>query len=91
MKYRKTLSILLALSLLSSSPSAQAQETKTAMPIFSAHNQRRIPMSKLLKRSEVPAEHTWKLEDLFADQKAWDQEYEEVSSMMKKPPNSKVN
>ncbi|MEK3828111.1 MULTISPECIES: oligoendopeptidase F [Paenibacillus] len=41
-------------------------------------------MSKLLKRSEVPAEHTWKLEDLFADQKAWDQEYEEVSSMMKK-------
>ncbi len=84
MKYRKTLSILLALSLLSSSPSAQAQETKTAMPIFSAHNQRRIPMSKLLKRSEVPAEHTWKLEDLFADQKAWDQEYEEVSSMMKK-------
>ncbi|PYE52387.1 oligoendopeptidase F [Paenibacillus barcinonensis] len=41
-------------------------------------------MSKLLKRSEVPAEHTWKLEDLFADQKAWDQEYEEVSSMLKK-------
>lgn len=41
-------------------------------------------MSKLLKRSEVPAEHTWKLEDLFADQKAWDQEYEEVSSMTKK-------
>ncbi|MBY0201863.1 oligoendopeptidase F [Paenibacillus cucumis (ex Kampfer et al. 2016)] len=41
-------------------------------------------MSKLLKRSEVPAEHTWKLEDLYADQKAWDQEYEEVSSMMKK-------
>lgn len=41
-------------------------------------------MSKLLKRSEVPAEHTWKLEDLFADQKAWDLEYEEVSSMMKK-------
>ncbi|WP_145412602.1 oligoendopeptidase F [Paenibacillus xylanexedens] len=41
-------------------------------------------MSKLLKRSEVPAEHTWKLEDLFADQKAWDQEYEEVSSMIKK-------
>ncbi len=84
MKYRKTLSILLALSLLPSSPAAHAQETKTAMPIFSAHNQRRIPMSKLLKRSEVPAEHTWKLEDLFADQKAWDQEYEEVSSMMKK-------
>ncbi|SCZ12562.1 oligoendopeptidase F [Paenibacillus polysaccharolyticus] len=84
MKYQKSLSVLLALSLIPSSPAALAQETKTAMPVFSAHNQRRIPMSKLLKRSEVPAEHTWKLEDLFADQKAWDQEYEEVSSMMKK-------
>lgn len=41
-------------------------------------------MSQLLKRSEVPAEHSWKLEDLFADQKAWDQEYEEVSSLAKK-------
>ncbi|MDP9698701.1 oligoendopeptidase F [Paenibacillus intestini] len=84
MKYQKSLSVLLALSLIPSSPAALAQETKAAMPVFSAHNQRRIPMSKLLKRSEVPAEHTWKLEDLYADQKAWDQEYEEVSSMMKK-------
>ena len=91
MKYQKSLSVLLALSLIPSSPAALAQETKAALPVFSAHNQRRIPMSKLLKRSEVPAEHTWKLEDLFADQKAWDQEYEEVSSMMKKPPNSKAN
>lgn len=41
-------------------------------------------MSQLLKRSEVPAEHTWKLEDLFADQKAWDQEYEEVFALIKK-------
>ncbi|MCZ1266779.1 oligoendopeptidase F, partial [Paenibacillus tundrae] len=41
-------------------------------------------MSQLLKRSEVPTEQTWKLEDLFADQKAWDQEYEEVSSLTKK-------
>ncbi|GAB1155732.1 oligoendopeptidase F [Paenibacillus sp. PvP094] len=41
-------------------------------------------MSQLLKRSEVPTEHTWKLEDLFADQKAWDQEYEEVTSLTKK-------
>ena len=41
-------------------------------------------MSQLLKRSEVPAEHSWKLEDLFADQNAWDQEYEEVSSLTKK-------
>lgn len=41
-------------------------------------------MSQLLKRSEVPAEHTWKLEDLFADQKAWDQEYEGVLALIKK-------
>ncbi|MEN1985153.1 oligoendopeptidase F [Paenibacillus hubeiensis] len=41
-------------------------------------------MSQILKRSEVPAEHTWKLEDLFADQKAWDQEYEEVLALIKK-------
>jgi len=87
LKYQKSLFILLTLSLIPSSPAASAQGTKAAMPVFSAHqahNQRRIPMSKLLKRSEVPAEHTWKLEDLFADQKAWDQEYEEVSSMLKK-------
>ncbi|MBO2942563.1 oligoendopeptidase F [Paenibacillus sp. F411] len=35
-------------------------------------------METLPKRTEVPAEHKWKLEDMFADQKAWDQTYEEV-------------
>ncbi len=33
---------------------------------------------RVLKRSEVPAEHRWKLEDIFASQDAWDQEYKEV-------------
>lgn len=39
-------------------------------------------MEKLLKRSEVNKEHQWKLQDMFADQKAWDQEYDEVKRLM---------
>ncbi|MCC3375602.1 oligoendopeptidase F [Cohnella sp. REN36] len=35
-------------------------------------------MSQLPKRSESSAEHCWKLEDLYADQAAWDAEYAEV-------------
>lgn len=41
-------------------------------------------MEKLLKRSEVPAEHKWKLEDLFADQKAWDESYANVRELLKR-------
>ncbi|WP_422657672.1 oligoendopeptidase F [Paenibacillus sp. EC2-1] len=40
-------------------------------------------MGKLLKRSEVPTEHQWKLSDLFPDQKAWDNTYTEVQQLMK--------
>ncbi len=39
---------------------------------------RRNSMSQLLKRSEVPQEDRWKLEDLVHDQQAWDQEYDQV-------------
>ncbi|MBB6673888.1 oligoendopeptidase F [Cohnella nanjingensis] len=35
-------------------------------------------MSQLPKRSETSAEHCWNLEDLYADQAAWDAEYAEV-------------
>ncbi|HEX7057283.1 MAG TPA: oligoendopeptidase F [Bacilli bacterium] len=35
-------------------------------------------MNQLPKRAEVPAQDKWKLEDLFADQQAWDQEYNQV-------------
>ncbi|MCQ4087005.1 oligoendopeptidase F [Saccharibacillus sp. JS10] len=38
----------------------------------------------LPKRSEVPAEHQWKLSDLFADQAAWDATYEESKAQLKK-------
>lgn len=40
-------------------------------------------MNQLAKRSEVPAEHRWKLEDLFADQAAWDKEYQETKQALK--------
>ncbi|MDQ0493697.1 oligoendopeptidase F [Paenibacillus brasilensis] len=41
-------------------------------------------MSKIVKRADAPVENTWKLEDLFPDRKAWDQEYEEVKQLAKK-------
>jgi len=34
------------------------------------------------KRADVPAEHQWKLEDLFPSQDAWNKEYEEVKSLL---------
>ncbi|MFK7696758.1 oligoendopeptidase F [Paenibacillus sp. HJGM_3] len=40
-------------------------------------------MNQVLKRSEVAKEHRWKVEDLFASQKQWDAEYEEVKSLLK--------
>jgi oligoendopeptidase F len=45
---------------------------------------RRIPMTQLAKRSEVPVEQRWKLEDLFPDQKSWDQEYQATKALLKK-------
>lgn len=45
---------------------------------------RRVPMNQVMKRSEVPAEHRWRLEDLFPDQAAWDKEYQEVKELLKK-------
>ncbi|WP_230190655.1 oligoendopeptidase F [Paenibacillus sp. CECT 9249] len=41
-------------------------------------------MSQVLKRTEVPAEHRWKLEDLFANQQEWDQEYQIVKKSLGK-------
>ncbi|QGQ97463.1 oligoendopeptidase F [Paenibacillus psychroresistens] len=45
---------------------------------------RRIPMTQLAKRSEIPVEQRWKLEDLFPNQKAWDQEYQATKELLKK-------
>ncbi|MGC6583855.1 oligoendopeptidase F [Paenibacillus sp. Dod16] len=41
-------------------------------------------MEQLLKRADVPKEHQWKLEDLFADQKAWDASYAELKNLLKR-------
>src|SRR5690606_12244278 len=35
----------------------------------------------LPKRADMPAEHTWRLEDLYATQDAWNKEYEEVKQL----------
>ncbi|OZB96749.1 oligoendopeptidase F [Paenibacillus sp. XY044] len=41
-------------------------------------------MEQLPKRSEVPAEHQWKIEDLFASQQAWDKTFTELQQEVKK-------
>ncbi|ASA20644.1 oligoendopeptidase F [Paenibacillus donghaensis] len=41
-------------------------------------------MEQLLKRSDVPAENRWKLEDMFASQKEWDDAYAEAKSLVAK-------
>lgn len=45
---------------------------------------RRVPMNQVVKRSEVPVEHQWKLQDLVSDQKAWNKEFEEVKQTLGK-------
>lgn len=39
-------------------------------------------MQEVLKRSEVSPENCWNLNDMFADQQAWDQTYDEVKSIL---------
>ncbi|WP_238649345.1 oligoendopeptidase F [Paenibacillus piscarius] len=39
-------------------------------------------MEQLPKRSEVPAENRWKLEDMFATEEQWDAEYKEVKELI---------
>ncbi|WP_152394392.1 oligoendopeptidase F [Paenibacillus guangzhouensis] len=41
-------------------------------------------MSQVVKRQDVPKEDQWKLEDLFASQEAWDQEYKLVKEQLGK-------
>ena len=39
-------------------------------------------MDQLLKRSEVPQDHQWNLQDLYANQSDWDQAYTEVQKKL---------
>lgn len=76
----KSCTILLALSLLPGNITpafARPQSTQN-----SSHHLRRIPMEQLLKRSEVPAENRWKLEDMFANQQEWDRTYDETKKLI---------
>lgn len=57
--------------------------TAAALPHIT-FDQRRLSMSEIVKRANAPVENTWKLEDLFPNRKAWDQEYEEVKQLAKK-------
>ncbi|MEO3944163.1 oligoendopeptidase F [Gorillibacterium sp. CAU 1737] len=45
---------------------------------------RRDPVKQTVKRKNVAVENTWKLEDLVADQAAWDKEYQEVKTLLGK-------
>ncbi|WP_088834360.1 oligoendopeptidase F [Paenibacillus tyrfis] len=40
-------------------------------------------MNQVPKRSDVPAEHRWNLEDLYPNQQAWDQEHQEAKNALK--------
>jgi oligoendopeptidase F len=43
---------------------------------------RRATMNQVLERQAIPVEHTWRLEDLFPNQAAWDHEYQEVKKLV---------
>ncbi|WP_199622156.1 oligoendopeptidase F [Paenibacillus alkalitolerans] len=38
--------------------------------------------AQLPKRADVPAEHQWKLEDIYPSQEAWNKEYQEVKTLL---------
>lgn len=40
--------------------------------------------NKILTRNEVPTDLTWKLEDIFSSDEAWESEYKEVSELAEK-------
>lgn len=53
-----------------------------SIPSMAAHQyDRRDKMSTVMKRSEVPVEYRWKLEDLFANEPLWEQEFDEVKKL----------
>ena len=40
--------------------------------------------NQILVRNEVPEELTWRLEDIFATDALWEEEYKEVGEMAKR-------
>lgn len=84
MRGAKVMCITLAISLIAvSTARSQALSEETRTP-NNTHHSRRISMEQLLKRADVPKEHQWKLEDMFADQKAWDASFAELKNLLKR-------
>ena len=48
-------------------------------------------VKKLPCRSEIQVEDTWKLEDIFASDEAWEKEFQEVKAKFPEWKNSKEN
>lgn len=69
--------------LLSSVPAADLHAKENRLP-QTQNKDRRAPMAQLLERKQVPAEHRWNLEDLFADAKAWEKEFQDVKGSISK-------
>ncbi|REK77488.1 oligoendopeptidase F [Paenibacillus paeoniae] len=80
----KWIPLVLALSL------TQGAAAQPAIPQETGHKQsipsisRRNTMNHVPKRSETAVENRWKLEDLFANQSSWDQEYAKAKELIKK-------
>jgi oligoendopeptidase F len=74
----KWIPAVLTVSLLALAATPAAAPRDSTQPI----SLRRVPMNQVPKRSEVPAEYRWRIEDLFPDQQAWDREYEEVKQKL---------
>ncbi len=79
----KTVSLIIALSIVSSPYSLPIATSAGTQPFLTNHL-RRIPMDQLLKRSDVSKDNQWNLQDLFKDQSAWDQSYKEVQKKISK-------
>ena len=45
--------------------------------------------NKVLTRDEVKVEETWRLEDIFATDEAWEKEYKEVEAFSEKAESFK--
>ena len=66
-------------------PALPAQAADSAwQPRFQEHFMRRVHMQQVMKRSEVPQEDRWKLEDLFGSKAEWEREYELVLQLLEK-------
>lgn len=84
MRGAKVLCITLAISLLALSAARSEVLSEGTRTPTNPYHSRRISMEQLLKRADVPKEHQWKLEDLFADQKAWDASFAELKNLLKR-------